>query len=462
MRKEKRYIGYWNYNNDSTTIAGNLIVGKDITLELVEFNDQACYTYTKIDSLRGVALDDNNDTFFFVLYNLEFLCSHISNMGVQSYVFSVSYLVFSNNQSFHSRNDNIINVSEISISSPYLNAWCCSRLNIHDYESSEEEVNYHYEQPSSFLLSELVDRKVTVYISRSTMLIPNKCFYNTLEPFINITFHKEVELNDSFSFVKKIENLLSLFMNTPFVNESIQFNLGRIRCTCIQNLKTKHYNFHQIPDDDARFTSIIQDIMGNDIINRWIVLYNEEFFALSLYFNTIYNEELSHELQIICYASVLEELTRRYFSQEELPHTRKNNILLHIIDILRNDQHLKEANDLKTMYIDKRDYFENRLLNLLLKFQDIWKMIEIDEFAKRTAITRNFLVHRKIPDSQKQYLFAPYEYHKVACMLRFIIAGTLLKELGSFSEDDINRILCFIHVYRQKNEDYTWLKPEVY
>ena len=460
MRTEKKFTGYWNFNSDTPTIAGTLFVGNDITIEIVEFNDKSYYTHLTIDGLKGVALDEKNETFFFELYDLSFLQSHISNMGVQSYTFSVSYLVFSKSISFQNRNDRILSVSEISICNPYLNGWSCSKFDIHDYESTGKRIDYHFEQPSSFVLSELDDCWVSVFISNSAKLIPEKYFYNILQPFVNIKFNEPTELKDSFPIISKIENLLSLFMDTPFVNECLYFNLGNVRCVCIQNIKIKHFNFRPIPDENARFTSVIQDVMDNNVVRHWIDLYKEEPHALSLFFNTIYNEELSDELQIICYASVLEELTKRYYSSDELiPQTRKNKLILHIIDILKNDQHLKEANDLKTGYIDKGDYFGVRLLNLLQMHQDIWEQIEIEEFAKKAALTRNFLVHRQISENQEPYLFQPNEYHKVAKTLRYIIAGTLLRELGFLWKDDIIRVLCYIWPQPFKDEQFTWLKP---
>ena len=463
MRTEKKYTGYWNFNSETPTIAGTLTVGNDITIEIVEFNDKSYYTHLSIDGLKGVALDENNETFFFELYDLNFLQSHTSNMGVQSYTFSVSYLVFSKSIFFQRRNDKTLSVSEISICNPYLNGWCCSRTDIHNYEVIGKRIDYHFEQPSSFVLSELDDCKVSVFISNSAQLRPEKYFHNILQPFVNIIFNEPTELKDSFPIIRKIENLLSLFMNSPFVNENIQFNIGKIRCVCIQNIKIQHINYSSSFDGDARALSDIHDVMDNNIVRHWFELYKEEPHALSLFFNTINNEELADELLIICYASVLEELTKRYYAKEySTTLTRKKKLLLHIIDILKNDHHLKEANDLKTSYLDKGDYFEFRLLNLLQMHQDLWELIEIEEFAKKAALTRNFLVHRQIPENQEPYLFQPKEYQKVAVTLRYIISATLLRELGFLCKDDIIRILCYIWPQAHKDEQYTWLKPPQY
>ena len=130
-----------------------------------------------------------------------------------------------------------------------------------------------------------------------------------------------------------------------------------------------------------------------------------------------------------------------------------------IIELLKIEHHPDEANFIKTKFLDKGDYFEVRLLNLLQMHKDIWEQIEIEEFAKKAALTRNFLVHRQIPENQEPYLFQPNEYHKVANTLRYIIAGTLLRELGFLWKDDIIRILCYIWPQPLKDEQFTWLKP---
>ena len=49
MRTEKKYTGYWNFNSETPTIAGTLIVGNDIVIEIVEFNDKSYYTHLSID-----------------------------------------------------------------------------------------------------------------------------------------------------------------------------------------------------------------------------------------------------------------------------------------------------------------------------------------------------------------------------------------------------------------------------
>ena len=209
------------------------------------------------------------------------------------------------------------------------------------------------------------------------------------------------------------------------------------------------------------FTSNIQDIANNHIIEHWCDFYNEEEQALNLYFDTIYNEELTDELRIICYSSVLEELTKRYYSTTlPTPETRKRKMLQSIIDILKKDNHLKEANNLKTCYLDRDDTFEARLLSILRKHQDIWELLNIEDFAKKAVVTRNFLVHRQIPENMASFLYAPQEYEKLARTLRFIIAATLLKEL-TIDTKDITRILSILIGGIWTYEDYVKAHPEI-
>ena len=163
-----------------------------------------------------------------------------------------------------------------------------------------------------------------------------------------------------------------------------------------------------------------------------------------MFFNTIYNEELSDELRIICYSSVLEELTKRFFSSNRiLPLTKRRKRLEHIVSILKSDNHLNEANDLKTGYLDKDETFEVRLLNLLQKYHDVWDLINTEEFATKSVLTRNFLVHRQIQDKMANYIYQQGEYNKLARILRYIISATLLKEIG-YSTDEVKRILTLL------------------
>ena len=218
----------------------------------------------------------------------------------------------------------------------------------------------------------------------------------------------------------------------------------------------------QLPDKDAVFTSSIKDMIDGNIIKCWMNLYAQESHALDLFFDSIYNEELSDEIQIICYSSVLEDLTKRYHTTTCLTtyETRKRKFLKSIVDILANDNHKDEANRLKTGYLDKDDTFETRLLTLLHKHQDVWDLLNVVEFAEKAVVTRNFLVHRQVSEKQKPYLYKPQEYEWLARTLRFIISGILLKELG-VSTEDITRILCIIKGSIWTFEDYKKVYPEI-
>ena len=105
MRVEKIYNGYWNFHSETFSVSGSLTVGSSITLNLVDLNKKY-YEQRTIDCLRGVAIDDNNDSFFFILYDLDFIASVGNTQGLQTYEYSVSYLVFSSQSLLHKR-DNI-------------------------------------------------------------------------------------------------------------------------------------------------------------------------------------------------------------------------------------------------------------------------------------------------------------------------------------------------------------------
>ena len=169
---------------------------------------------------------------------------------------------------------------------------------------------------------------------------------------------------------------------------------------------TNHYNYRQMSDNGTMFTSNIHDIVDSNIIRHWYDFYDQEQQALNLFFDTIYNEELTDELRIICYSSVLEELTKRYYTPNYPPReTRKRKMLQSIFDILKVDGHLQEANNLKTSCLDKDDTFEMRLFALLKRYQDVWEMLDVEEFSSKAVLTRNFLVHRQIDDNLKSYLY---------------------------------------------------------
>ena len=367
MRVNKTYRGYWDFQRDAISVAGILTVGKDITLNLVDLN-KLCYTLQDIHCLRGVAIDDNNDTYFFLLYDLTYIASMNSSQGLQTYEFSVSYLVLSSQSCLHEIRDNILKTDKIIVNNSNLNWWCKSLIKEQEFDIKLNKLNYNYIQPKPVLLSELDDCNIYAFISSSTGTPRHDGFFNKLESHLEITFGDTLELRDTFKVLHKIERLLSLFMTNPVVNESISFTSNETYCTCIHNITVNHYNYRQSADNERMFTSSIRDITDNQIIKNWCDFYDVEQSALNLFFDTVYNEELTDELRIICYSSVLEELTKRYYiPNQPIRETRKRKMLQDIIDILKADHHRKEANDLKTGYLDKDDTFESRLFFLLQK-----------------------------------------------------------------------------------------------
>lgn len=457
MRTEKRYTGYWYLQNDSMSMAGNLIVGKGITLTLVDHSKKQ-YSNPAIEIIKGIAQDEKRETFHFILYKLELLNSWESSQNLQTYEFSASYLILSTQSQLLTIAQTDLETEDICINSNYLNSWCRWPNKEHNYRINENKVDYYYFHPSPTLLSEMDNCNIYASVSGSIHLDQHRGFFNKLESHIDIKFFETIKLCDSFYTISKIEYLLSLFMDIPVVNDSLSFKSKDINCICIQNIQQKHYNFRQLTDSEASFTSTSLDIMKNGLLNHWFEFYDLESDALNLFFNTIYNKELTDEIRIICFSAVLEDLSKRYFvSGQFKQETKRTRMLQTIINILKKDSHPQEANYLKTTYLDRDESFKNRLLSLLNRYQDVWEPLEIEPFANKVVNTRNFLVHRQCADNQKQKICPIEDYKKLADTLRYIISGILLKELG-ISSEDIIRILVFIQVWT--TDDFIRIHPE--
>lgn len=442
MRIKKKYIGYWYFHNDKDPVAGSLIVGNDITLSLVDLNKKY-YIQPDVPFLTGIVQDNNNDVYFFILNNLIYTGSTINSQGLQTYKFQVDYIIYSTNRLLLEVPNHSLFTSEISIQSQFLNSWCERLIKEQRYSVTTNMVDYHYINPSPILITELDYCNIFVAVNYSTRTPRYDGFFNKLESFFIIKYFQPIEVKDCFGLIKQIEHFITLLASIPFSNDILTFKIEEIDCVCIQNIKIRHYNFSQTPND-YKSTSSVVDVLDSQVFMHWIKFYEEESNALTLFFNTIYNEELSDELRIICYSSVLEELTKRFFSSNKiLPLTKRRKRLEHIVSILKSDNHLNEANDLKTGYLDKDETFEVRLLNLLQKYHDVWDLINTEEFATKSVLTRNFLVHRQIQDKMANYIYQQGEYNKLARILRYIISATLLKEIG-YCTDEVKRILTLL------------------
>lgn len=396
MRKVKVYKGYWNFHSDTPSVAGTLNVGIDITLDLTDLNKKY-YKQDTVDCLRGVAIDDDNETYSFYLYGLTKVSSLWSSQGIQTYQFSVSYLVFSPQPFLHECNGNVLKTNQIVINCPYLNWWCRALVKEQKYDVDQNKITYNYTYQEPILISKLDNCDIYAFIASKWGTPQHEGFHNKLESHIKIVFGDSLELKLTFLLVQKIERLLSLFMSTPVVSDSISFSSDEIDFTCIHNITARHYHYRQKSDDEAVFTSRINDVADNQVIRHWCDFYDGEQHALSLFFDTIYNEELSDELMIVCYSSVLEELTKRYYVQgQPKRETKVRKRLLEIIDSLRKSGNKDGANYLKTKFLDKDDTFESRLLALLKKHQDVWEMLDVEDFASRAVITRIFLYIAKL------------------------------------------------------------------
>lgn len=458
MRLYKTYIGYWNFHSETNSVAGSIIVGNDLLLKLIDYN-KTFHEQAHIDYMTGVAQDESNNVYNFILWDLHRKSYTMTTQGMQEYEYQVSYLAFSDHSDILSAIGNKTQIScDISLKYTYLNWWCRSLLEEHNYKITSGNIDYHYTQPKPVLLSELESCNILAAIYSSTQTPQSNGFSNKLVFHIIIKQHQPIELNNCFQLIRQLEHLICLLVTIPVANECINFKIGQANCICVQNIKLRHYNYDQVPDDHMT-TSTIKDLLNGSKVKLWFDFYNKENFALGLFFDTIYNEELSDELRIICYSSVLEELTKRYYTRQQQPiNTKKKRKLAEIIEVLKSGGHKDKANYLKTQYLDKDDNFETRLLCLLHKYKDVWEMLNIDEFAKKVVLTRNFLVHRQIDDKLEPYLYTKNEYSKIARTLRYVISATLLKEL-EFCNKDIERLLCIFGMWSL--DDYVRIHPEL-
>jgi hypothetical protein len=458
MRLYKTYIGYWNFHSETNSVAGSIIVGNDLVLKLIDYN-KTFHEQLHIDYVTGIAQDESNNVYHFILWDLRRQSYTMNTQGMQVYEYQVSYLAFSDHSDILNATGNNAQIScDISLKYTYLNWWCRSLLEEHNYKITSGDIDYHYTQPKPVLLSELESCNILAAIYSSTQTPQSNGFSNKLVFHIIIKQRQPTELNNCFQLIRQLEHLICLLVTIPVTNESINFKIGRANCICVQNIKLRHYNYVQVPDDYMT-TSTIKDLLNGSKVRLWFDFYNKESYALGLFFDTIYNEELSDELRIICYSSVLEELTKRYYTRQQQPiNTRKKRNLAEIIDVLKAGGHKDKANYLKTQYLDKDDNFETRLLCLLHKYKDVWEMINIDEFANKVVLTRNFLVHRQIDNKLEPYLYTKNEYSKIARTLRYVISATLLKEL-EFSNKDIERLLCIFGMWSL--DDYMRVHPDL-
>ena len=209
MKVERAYKGYWAFQSETFSVAGTLTVGNEITLCLMDANKKYYRELNNIDLLCGIAQDD-----------LRQLTSTFNTQGIQTYVYSASYVVFCQHSSSLEIDGQHLKTKGISINSPYLSFWCRRLITDNKYDFDEKVLNYHYVHPDPMLIARLDNCDVYYVLSYKTRSPQHDGFYNKLESHLKIEFAEAMEFADTFETLKRGDKL---YMHSEYTEPALSF-----------------------------------------------------------------------------------------------------------------------------------------------------------------------------------------------------------------------------------------------
>ena len=225
----------------------------------------------------------------------------------------------------------------------------------------------------------------------------------------NMPFHLFFEL------AKKIANLLIFAIDKQVSIEEVTVQQQGLNISCINGEKTDILQDIQIFTNQILHTPNLKEVSWNtmlfryrdidnidDVINKWLDMYEIIDPSLDLYFSTIFSKDRYVKSQFLMFAQALEALDRRL-----------------------------SENDV---------YFIERLKNLSQDFIDIgvYTKEEIDKFTTKIKETRNYLTH--YDKSKKHKIVIDDEYQIYINTMQLLLQIHFLKLLG-FEEKKIVEFL---------------------
>ena len=261
-----------------------------------------------------------------------------------------------------------------------------------DIANKSYEVNQYYKQPEIIELFNNKDYEIYLFFRAKSGYKNRRESYINESIFINIEASKHFEIKELPKIKSKIEGLFNILLFKPFNFENIE-----IRSTNKKDYKVikKQNELNSSLNNKIEF-EIFRN-QSQNIFSKWFEKQDKLELAILNFFSVFGQKGVLIENKFLTYISILENY-------------HKNNVR-------------------------KKGVLKWRLKNLLESSSIKNLLNDIEKFAEKLKITRNY--HAHLEEEHKEKSFKTNEIYKVNELLEFVIREILLREIGIIENSEI-------------------------
>lgn len=432
------YTGQWKVNGNDAEFHGTLTFSEDrIVLDL----QSKChlYDYLALYCISGKAYPHsdsktkNSKLLWFFIHDARIISSTTFFADINHIVLEVGSVSFSENEIHNVSTNN--NIRKCIVRSKTLDKWLLDVF-LEKYDDNDnflnperDDITVNYTNPSSICLCNNENFEAKISFGYSTGTPDSEGFHIMHKSFLCITFKHEVSRNEATSTVEKFIHFFMLIWNYTFEPDFVEYIEEDNRYFWKKSNENglANYRKHK-PTFRIDYSELKKPDLRN-LLEKWILLYFDEkyAFALSEYFDTIYNENSMPSSRLRNYVSVIDGLSKYY--ESSLPsitvsqkEQRLNDIVSQCQPYIRKD----DFNFLKTQLTKKREHSITERFEAMLKDTTAMHQFVPDNFVPLIIDSRNGFTHT---DPDKKII--PHEKLSSAnLLLENIIRAYLLLQLG--------------------------------
>ncbi|WP_298371200.1 HEPN domain-containing protein [uncultured Lutibacter sp.] len=395
----KYYEGiFWLSDNEDNKIISTLYIderGIATITSLKPFREDENVTkkWNKENLVFGyINSNDKSQTYSIKLYDVYKTHQTIGSL--------TKYKYQSNNSFIFSGYDNDIKISiynTILLSSDLINNWIpITGFNFKSEIENTFKISQLYEQPQRIELFKNNDFDIYLFFRASSGSQGRRNSYIKENIFINIECNKSFEIKELFKIKTVIERLFNILLFIPFYSNIIEFRTDENKAYSV----IKKNNILSSTTGKKINFSVFRENSQN-IISNWLDK-QEKLELVILNFFSVYGQKgVLVENKFLTYISILENY-------------HKNNI-------------------------NNKGYLKSRLNYLLEKSSINSKINDIENYAEKLKITRNY--HAHLEEKHKEKSLNTNEIIKTNILLEFVIREIFLRELEIDENSQVSSVL---------------------
>tara|TARA_R110002049_G_scaffold145662_1_gene308121 strand:+ start:65 stop:1300 length:1236 start_codon:yes stop_codon:yes gene_type:complete len=400
---------FWLPEKEERKIISTLFIDKNgvatiTSLESLEINeDMFNRVWSNFNLVLGyINCNENSKTYSIKLYDI--YKSHQSRGKLTKFKYTC------NNPLISKSYDNQINsifYNSIMLNSVIINNWIpiSGFNNNSNVENKSFEVNQSYKQPEIIELFQNKDYKIYLFFRASAGFRNRRQSFINENVFINIETFEHFEIKELSKIKSIIERLFNLLLFKPFYFENTE-----IRTTNKKDYKIVKKQNNLNPSLNKAIEFEIFKNQSQNILSKWFEKQDKLELAIINFFSVYGQKGVLIENRFLTYISILENYHKNNIKKKGVLKWRLKNLL------------------------------ENSSINIIIN--------DIEKFAEKLKITRNY--HAHLEEEHKEKSLKTEEIYKANNLLEFIIREILLKEIGIIENSKTpSEIIEFINILNE-------------